>query len=310
MHTIVGAGGAVGDALTRELVAAGQPVRRVSRHPRPMPGASETVAADATDRGALAAAVSGSDVVYLTLGLEYRATLWRELWPRIMANTIRACRQAAARLVFFDNVYMYGRVDGPMTEDTPFAPCSRKGEVRAEVARILQDEIGSGRLTAMITRAADFYGPHAAMGIPNLLVFDKLAKGRKALCLGSDSVPHAYTYVPDAARALAMLAEREDAWNRTWHLPTTGDPPTGREFIRMAAEALDVDAGYQVLRPLLLRLAGIWDADVREIREMLYQNRYPYLFDSSRFEQAFSFTPTSYADGIRETADAYRTQAG
>ena len=306
MHTIIGTGGTIGDALTRELVAAGCPVRRVSRHPQPLAGAGETVAADAADPAGLADAVAGSEIAYLTIGLKYDATLWREVWPRIMANTIEACKRAGARLVFFDNVYMYGRVDGPMTEDTPFNPCSKKGEVRALVAQMLLDEIDAGRLTAMIGRAADFYGPGAALGLPNLLVFDRLAKGHKALCLASDSVPHAYTYVPDAVKALSMLVDREDAWNRTWHLPTAGDPPTGGEFIRMAAYAFGVEPKYRVLRPLLVRLAGLMNSDIREVREMLYQNSYPYLFDSWRFEQAFGFTPTSYADGIRETAAACR----
>ena len=59
------------------------------------------------------------------------------MWPRIMTNTIEACKRAGAKLIFFDNVYMYGKVSGPMTEETPFNPCSKKGEIRAKIATTL-----------------------------------------------------------------------------------------------------------------------------------------------------------------------------
>jgi hypothetical protein len=35
--------------------------------------------------------------------------------------------------------------------------------------------------------------------------------------------------------------------------------------------------------------------------EMLYQNEFDYIFDSSKFEQYFQFDPTSYSLGIAET---------
>jgi len=88
-----------------------------------------------------------------------RAGVWQELWPRIMASTIEACKRAEAKLVFFDNVYMYGKVAGPMTENTPYAPCSKKGEIRAKIAAALMNEVQAGGLSAMIVRSADFYGP-------------------------------------------------------------------------------------------------------------------------------------------------------
>ena len=125
-------------------VLRGMPMRLVSRTPKRPPGDAETVSADISDLDATIAAVSGSSVVYLLVGLKYHTRTWRELWPRIMRNAIEACKRANAKLVFLDNVYIYGRVRGPMTEDTPFNPCSRKGEVRAKVATMLLEEIRAG----------------------------------------------------------------------------------------------------------------------------------------------------------------------
>src|SRR5215470_6652797 len=108
MHTILGAGGAIGEALARELAKNGQRIRLVSRNPKPVAGADQLIAADLADRSQTIEAVAGSQVAYLFAGLKYDLAIWCEVWPRIMGNTIEACKRAKARLVFFDNVYMYG----------------------------------------------------------------------------------------------------------------------------------------------------------------------------------------------------------
>jgi len=243
-------------------------------------------------------------------GLKYDRKVWAEQWPRILANTVESSKRAGARLVFFDNVYMYGRVNGLMTEQTPFHPSSRKGEIRSRIADSLIDEWKGGKLTAMIARAADFYGPGAANGLPNTLVFDPLSKDKPAMCLAADNMPHSYTYIPDAADALMKLAETDSAWNQTWHLPTAPNPPTGREFIEAAAQAMGVTPRYRILGSIMLGIAGLFNPTIREVREMLYQNNAPYLFDSSKYARAFGFAGTPYADGICATAASYhRTEA-
>jgi nucleoside-diphosphate-sugar epimerase len=309
MITILGAGGVISNHLVPLLAAQNKPFRVVSRTARPTPGATEVVAADITDRDQTIRAVAGSSVVLLLVGLKYDRNVWAEQWPRIMANTIEACKRAGARLVFFDNVYMYGRVNGTMTEETPFNPCSRKGEIRAQIATTLLDEVKAGSLTALIARAADFYGPASPTGVANVLVFDAWAKNQKASWLVNDSVPHSLIYTPDAARAVLTLAESESAWNQTWHLPTTPNPPTGREFITAAAQAMNRDPKYRVLSPLMVRLFGWFNPVVGEIYEMLYQNDSPYVFDSSKYARAFGFSGTPYDEGIRATAASYRKPA-
>ncbi len=306
MITILGAGGAIGNEVVKLLAARKLPFRLVGRNPISKPGDTEVVSADLSDKDQTEKAVAGSSVVFVLAGLKYDHKVWAELWPRIMANTIEACKRANARLIFFDNVYMYGRVAGPMTEDTPFNPISKKGEIRAKIASTLIKEWQSGSLTAMIARAADFYGPNARTGMANVTVFEPMSKKQKAMCLANDSLAHSYTYTPDAAEALVTLAEAESAWNQTWHMPTAPNPLTGKEFIIQAAEAMGVAPNYRVLHPLMVRVFGWFDPVVGEIYEMLYQNDSPYLFDSSKYAQAFGFAGTPYAEGIRATAASYR----
>jgi nucleoside-diphosphate-sugar epimerase len=306
MITILGAGGAISNELVKLLAAAGQPFRLVGRTPQVVPGAAEVVAADLSDQEQTIRAVAGSSVVHLLVGLPYDHKLWAKMWPRIMANTIEACKRSGAKLVFFDNVYMYGRVNGPMTEETPFNPCSKKGEIRARIATSLINEWKAGTVTAMIARSADFYGPSTPNSVTNMLVFGPLAKKQKASWLASAAQPHSFTYTVDAARGLIALGASDSAWNQTWHLPTTPNPPTGSEFITLAANELGAKPKYRVLSPLMVRLAGLFNPMVGEVHEMLYQNDSPYIFDSSKFARTFGFAGTPYAEGIRATAASYR----
>jgi nucleoside-diphosphate-sugar epimerase len=303
--TILGAGGAIGSELVKHLTA-GEPVRLASRNPKLVPGATEAVAADLSNFDDTLKAVSGSRVAFLLAGLKYDLKVWRELWPRIMNNAIEACKRSNTRLVFFDTVYMYGKVEGAMTEETPFRPSSKKGEIRAQIATTLLREMKAGNLTALIARAADFYGPRVQTGIPNKLVFDKFAKGAKAMCLINDSVKHSYTFTPDAARSLVLLADSEDAWNQTWHVPTAPDPPTGKEFIELAAKEFRTQPKYRVISRPMFRVAGWFDTATRELYEMLYECESDYVFDSTKFMKAFHFQPTPYPEGIHRTAQAYQ----
>jgi len=226
-----------------------------------------------------------------------------------MSNTIEACKRAQAKLIFFDNVYMYGKVDGAMTEETPYTPCSKKGEIRAKIATTLMNEAKAGNLSALIARAADFYGPDTEHGVPNVLVLEPFARGKTASWLVNAAVPHSLTFTPDAARGVAMLAEREPAWNQVWHLPTAPDPPTGREFIEMAAKEFGVAPKFRVLSRPVLRVAGWFKPLIGESYEMLYQSDSPYLFDSIKFAKEFGFAGTPYPEGFRIAADSYKRKS-
>ena len=306
MHTILGTTGTIGKEVTKELVKKGKPVRVVSRNPKVIPGATELATANIIDPNQTMEAVAGSAIVYLVIGLKYDTKIWRQQWPLIMRNTIEACKKARAKLIFFDNVYMYGKVHGAMTEETPFRPVSKKGEVRAQIAQMLLDEIKAGNITGMIARSADFYGPKVKNSVFNILVFEKFAKGQKANWLVNDTVRHSFTFTSDASKSLIVLAESEEAWNQTWHLPTAPNPLTGKEYIQLAANQFGVPPRYQVLNKMMLRLGGLFDSNIRESYEMNYQYEFDYIFDSSKYNKRFNFNPVSYTEGVKITAASYK----
>ena len=301
MHTILGANGVIGRELSRQLRSSDERLRQVSRAPRREHPTDEIISADLLDAGATADAIAGSAVSYLVAGLKYDTRVWREQWPIVMRNAIDGCKRHGSALVFFDNVYAYGRVDGPMTEDTPYNPSTRKGEVRARIATMLMDEIRRGELRGMIVRAADFYGPGAALSVTHATVTERLKAGKTPQWIGSPKAIHSFTYTPDAGRSLARLASTADAYGQVWHALTSKEAMTGEQFVRTACELSGTPYRLQVAPRWMLSLMGLFVPVLRENMEMLYQFEHDYRFDSSKLERAFGLTATPYREGIAAT---------
>lgn len=304
--TLLGAGGAIANETAKSLGAAGYSLRLVSRNPKAVHASDELFSADLLDAAAVQQAVAGSAAVALVAGFPYKTSVWKTTWPVVIRNVIAACQAENAKLLFFDNVYALGAVAGAMSEQTPIKPNSHKGQVRAEVVQQVLAAQQKG-LQTIIARAPDFYGPKGTLGTPNFLVFDKFAAGKKPSLLGSDSVDHTYIYTPDAGRAVAKLLTTDAAWNQIWNLPVDPSPITGAEFVRLAAQAFGAKPVYSILPKLMVRIGGLFDTNVREMVEMMYQYDRPYTFDSSKFAAAIpDFHPTSYAEGLAAVAASYR----
>lgn len=306
MQTILGSTGVIGTELAKSLTQYTDNIRLVSRNPKRVNPADQLVIADLTNPQQVLSAVEGSKVVYLTAGLQYKINVWQNQWPLIMNNVINACKAHKAKLVFFDNVYAYGLVKGWMKEDTLINPASKKGEVRALIAQMIMSEVDKGQLDAIIVRAADFYGPNTPLSFVTVTVFDNFKKGKKAQWFIDADKKHSMTYTPDAGKATAILGNTSSAYNQIWHLPTDKNVLTGKEFIEIAAKEFAVKPNYMVLKKWMIQMVGYFVPVVKESMEMLYQNEYDYLFDSTKFEKAFNFVPTSYKDGIAETVKAMK----
>ena len=308
MQTILGAGGAIGKSLAKELLPYTTAIRLVSRHPQKVAATDELVAADLSDAAATARAVEGSEVVYLTAGLPYKIKTWQQQWPRIMQNVIEACQQHNAKLVFFDNVYMYDENSlGNSTEETSLNPPSKKGAVRDAIAQKLLNEIGAGNINALIARSADFYGPNVGSSVLNETVYKNLKAGKKAQWVGNASKIHSFTYVPDAAKATALLGNTPDACNQVWHLPTSTQKITGKEWIDLFAKHMQVPPKFTTISKGMIKVLGLFIPVLGELHEMLYQYDRDYYFNSQKFRNRFpDFTVTPYDEGVQETIAADR----
>lgn len=305
MQTILGANGTIGTLLAKELITYTNKIRLVSRNPKKVNDTDELFAADLADTSQVEKAIEGAEVVYLLVGFDYKLKVWQAKWPLLMQATVAACIKHNAKLVFFDNVYLYDKnAMAHMTEESPVNPPSKKGKVRNQVVDIMMNEVKSGKLTGLIARSADFYGPRNEKSALQEMAFKNLKKGKSPNWLIDADKIHSFTYTPDAAKAVAMLGNATDAYNQVWHMPTSSEKLTARQIIDLFNKEMGTSKKVKLLPMWMLKILGLFIPVLKEMPEMMYQNDRDYYFDSSKFNQRFSFTPTKYAEGVKQTVAA------
>lgn len=296
--------GPLGLAVARELVSSGMRVRLVNRSGRAdAPERVEVVAGDAGDPVAARSLCQGAPVVFHCASGPYAR--WSETLPRLMDGIIEGAAGAGARLVYGDNLYMYGRPSGPLTEDLPYRPVGPNSRVRAQVATTLMNAHARGKLRATIGRASDFYGPHVRQSIVGDGVFARALAGRPAQVLGNPDVLHTYTFIDDFARGLITLSEHDEALGRVWHVPSA-ETITTRRFVEMVFEQVGTPARMRRVPKLAINVLALFNPMMRAVREVLYQSEYQFVVDHSRFAQAFGSRPTPHQEAIADTVVWFR----
>jgi nucleoside-diphosphate-sugar epimerase len=303
LHTILGYGGAIGNALARELSAHQQiDVRLCARNPgQGMPG-QQIVQADMADPLQAEKAIRGSDICYLTLGLPYTVKAWQQ-WPLIMKNIVMACNKYQSRLIFFDNIYAFSPdALNPIHENGIKQPLSIKGRIRYETEKVLLNALEKGDIQGCIAYAPDFFGAGVKTSVLMATVYDNLKKGKKPQWFCNADMPHSMGYVPEMARGTAMLGLSDIAWGDTWNLPVPAQAPTGREWIQLFAQEMQISTkGIQIISPFMNKILGLFIPILSEMQEMLYQYDRPYIFDSTKFCKAFNYQPLSNQMAVQET---------
>jgi nucleoside-diphosphate-sugar epimerase len=304
-QTILGAGGSIGIELARYLTNYTTDIRLVNRNPKKVNSTDTLFAADLSDKTSVFKAIEGSAVTYVTIGFPYSVKMWKQLWIPFTQNVIDACLEHKSKLVFFDNVYAIGGDNvNHITENSPISPTSKKGEIRAEVDRLILNRVANKNLQAIIARAPDFFGGTAGdNSIPINLIYNNLVKGKKAQWFCNAKVIHTMGYVPDLAKGTALLGNTPDAYNQVWNLPCAPQKITGEEWIKLFAETMGKKSSYIVLPDWLVKGMGLFVPILKEVAEMNYQYDRDYYFDSSKFNTHFNFTPTPNAVAVKQAVD-------
>ncbi len=305
-YAIFGAG-TLGLAVARHLATAGVRARLVSRSGRAeAPVGVDVLAADVSDPAAARRACYGTSVVFHCASGPYAS--WPTALPPIMAGIIEGAAANGAKIVYGDNLYSYGPVSGPVTEDLPYRPVGPNTRVRAQLATELMEAHASGRVRATIGRASDFYGPHTTLSTVGDSVFARALDGKAAQVLGDPDAPHTYTFIDDFARALVTLAQHDEALGQVWHVPSA-ETLTTRRFIEMVF--VQIGAPVRIQRPpaAVLAVLGIFNPTIRAVNEVRYQSQHPWLVDHSKYRRAFGDSTTAHHDAIGKTLEWFRQNA-
>lgn len=307
LHVVVGLG-PIGMALLNEIANRGHACRGVSRQrPADLVPPAEFVQGDIADPDSARAALAGASVVYHTASAPYHR--WPKLLPSLMRGVIDAATATGARVVYADNLYAYGPVDGPLREDLPAQAPGPNGRVRAALADQLLAAHRAGRVRAVIGRAADYYGPRGRQSHVGERVFVPALAGKPAQFVGDPDVPHTYTYLGDFARGLVTLGTHDAALGQVWHLPSAPTLTT-REFIEMVFELVGHPPKLRVLPGPLLALLAVFNPTLRAVREQAYQVRRPFVVDHSKFAAAFGAEVTPHREALASTLAWFAAAAG
>ncbi|HRW50537.1 MAG TPA: NAD-dependent epimerase/dehydratase family protein [Caldilinea sp.] len=306
-NAVIFGAGQVGMTLMEQLAVEGVQVTLVNRSGKvkeALPAGVTVVAGDLTDPATVARLARTADVVFETAQPEY--TEWPERWPPLVRSIIDGMAQTNARLVFVDNLYMYGPTHGrPIRENMPYAADGPKGKTRAAIATMLLDAHAAGKVKVVIGRASDFFGPRATdTAIFGDRFFDALFAGKPVDTFGDVNLPHTYTYVPDFARALITLSRHEEAYGRAWHVPNT--TVSTAEMMRLFGKAAGTPVKSRKVNRLMLSMVGLFVPIVREMKEMLYEFEEAYVVDDSDFRASFGAELTPLPEAAAATVAWFR----
>ena len=294
LHVVTGAG-PVGWTVAEQLAAQGHSVRVLTRSgsgPEHPMIERRVVDIESDD---LRPHLSGATAIYHCTHVAYENTVWRN---KLVAMENRVLDAAAGTVVAFpESLYAYGRVDGPIREDSPRDARFRKLGVRTQ---LLAARDAHSTPTVSVA-ASDFYGPRVLTSHMGERVIAPILAGKPVRVLASADLPHSFTYVPDLAAAMITAAASPSLWNTVLHAPTA-PAVSQRAMIEMFSAAAQLPSPKVGTIPAwALRLLSAVPGPMKELGDTLYQFRYPYVLDSGRSEAILGQQPTPLADGTAAT---------
>lgn len=307
MQTILGANGIIGEELARELRKNyTNKIKLVGRNPKKINLDDQLFTADLRDQAQVIQALQDTDIAYLTVGLAYDSTIWLRDWALIMQNAIVACKQNQCKLVYFDNTYAYQQDSIIQNENTPLNSEGKKGTGKRLAAELLLKAILLNEIEAVICRAPEFYGPGKTKSFTNAMIFENLKNKKTVKVFLKDAVARTLIFTPDAARAMALIGNTPDAYGQTWHLPCDDNRLTYKQFIAVIEKQLNRKIKYSVLSRVLLKIASLFNHNLKETQELLPRYAVDNIFESTKFKKRFpDFEVTTYPEGIKNVLNDY-----
>jgi nucleoside-diphosphate-sugar epimerase len=303
--------GPLGLLVMQTLAEKGAQVTLVNRKggiEQKLPKQVEIVAGDATDSSIVHQICKEADAVFHCAMPPY--TEWPDKFPPLTKGVLEGVSRAGAKLIYGDNLYMYGDTEGrPISEDLPYAATGHKGKVRAEMAEMLLNAHKKEAVQVVIGRGSDFYGPQVVNSAFGEMFFKAALSGKPANLLGNIDLPHTYTYIKDFAKALVKLSENDKALGQIWHVPNASTITT-RQLVELVEKEIGQSIKIRAAGRLMVTLLGLFNPMIKEVKEMMYEWEHPYIVDHSKFEQTFGADVTPHEVAIKETVAWYRQRIG
>jgi len=298
--------GPLGYAVAEELLAREESVMLVNRSGvGEIPEGAELAKADATNPERTQEVCKNVKTVFHCAMPPY--TQWPELFPAITYGIMKGAISAQANLVYGDNLYMYGQVNGPIKEDLPYNAKGPKGKTRGQMADKLMQAHNEGKVKVAIGRASAFFGPRVLHSMLGERVFIPAIKGQTINLLVRIDQPHTYTYIKDFAKGLVTLSENETAYGEVWHIPSA-ETITTQRFLRRIFSETETLPPVKTAPKFIVNFMALYNPIIKELKEVLPNYQLPYVVDHSKFEKSFGDQSTPHKTAIKETIAWYKEE--
>ena len=262
------------------------------------------VALDATNSKEVSQLCYDADVVYHCAVPPYHQ--WASLFQSLTDGILKGVSQSHAKLIYADNLYMYGDTNGrEINECSPSLATGKKGMIRMKMADDVMQIHKDGVVKTAIARASNLYGPNVINSVLGEVCFGAVLKNKTVNLFGNIDLPHSYTYIMDFAKVMVTLGESEDALGQVWHVPNA-PAITTRDFICLVEKEFNKKVSIRATNRSILSLLGLFNPLMREFKEMMYEFEKPYLVNHDKFQDYFDFKPTSFEQGIKETVEWWK----
>lgn len=300
---VLGASGGMGYAIVKELSARGIGVVAFARTKEKLEklfneDSNVTIfCGDIFSVADLQNAATGVDVIFHSANIPYPE--WEEKLPVLINNILSVAINEQSKLAIVDNIYAYGRSKGKkVKEDAEKNPHTKKGEIRLRLEKMIKE---SG-VSALIAHFPDFYGPNAENSVLHYTLAN-VVKGKKSGFVGKQNVAREFIFTPDGAKAIVNLALNESAYGQNWNIPGSS-VVTGEELIQTIRELTGYQKGVSTVSKNMIRVLGLFNANMREVVEMFYLFEEPVVLNGQEYEAMIGPLPrTPYKEGLRQTID-------
>ncbi len=298
--------GPVGKAAAATLQARGTRVAVAQRsRPADLAPGLVFIGCDVLDAQSVACLTARAPQIVVAIGFAYDGATWLRDWPVAMHNLLDGCATSGTRMVFFDNLYMYGPQTAPLTETMALSDFGRKPRARTIVTRMWEAAAAAGCVRVAALRAPDFYGPGVRLSHIGDTGFVAVAQGRPAMLIASPDTLHDFAYVPDLGRMIVTLLDApDDAFGQAWHSPCA-PARTPRQILDLGAAAIGAKARIRSVPLWTLPAMGLAVPFMREMSEMRFQWDRPYRVDASKWIARFGGEVTSFEEGAAVTARSF-----
>ena len=298
---VLGASGAMGYAITKELCNQGIDVVAFARNRKRLENLFceeeniQIVAGDIFKQADVMNAAKDVDVIFHAVNIPY--TDWEIKQPKLLQNVLDVTKHYGVKLAIVDNIYAYGRQNREkITEEAEKNPHTKKGKIRLNL-ELMAKQAG---VSVLIAHFPDFYGPNAESTLIHHTLQNVLANKASSF-VGDKGLAREYIYTPDGAKAIVKLALRDDAYGQNWNVPGCG-LITGEEMIQHIRGLTGYTKSIMTVKKGMIRLIGLFDKQMKEFVEMLYLTEEPVVLSGEKYERYIGEVPkTSYYNGLKET---------